>query len=142
VDSDDGGRDEGNDDNDDDDDGQCGSGVASERTWLLDPVDDVGEFVLGLASESSAGVVGSETTSPDPYSLYLSSARKGNVFGITALANMCVEGFVPSSLHGDIAGILTRLNGGNLICSNPFLERFSDFDNSDRSCRGLSYALF
>jgi hypothetical protein len=133
VDNDDGGRDE--------DDGRSGSGVVSERTWLLNPVDDVGEFVLGLASESSVGVVGSGTTMPDPYSLYLSSARKGNVFGISALANMCDEGLVPAPQHGDILGILTRLNKGNFVGSNPFLMHSSDINDIDRSCKGLACAL-
>ena len=71
--------------------------VAADQPWLLDPIDDVGEFVLGLAAESAVlddGTPSRLKEEVDPIELYISSASKGNVFAMTALAQKCDDGLI------------------------------------------------
>lgn len=71
--------------------------AAADQPWLLDPIDDVGEFVLGLAAESAVSGDGTPSRlkeEVDPIELYISSASKGNVFAMTALAQKCDDGLI------------------------------------------------
>jgi len=169
TDNDDGG---GRDDDDDDDDGgdnggRGGASTGTPSSWLVDPDNDVGEFVLGLAIENSSSRGGERdakttTTTPaagdhhaevtaDPYSLYLSSARTGNVYAISAIAQMCSDGLVPESQYDAISDILTSVHvGGEGGSSNPFFfgrqQRSNDYgigdDHRSSSCGGLAIAYF
>lgn len=101
------------------------------QPWLLNPVDDIGEFVLGLASESSVEEDGSHLKlkkAIDPLELYLSSASRGNIFAMTRLAQMCDDELVPKSEYGEIESIIL---GQELF--NPFLTNESDFQEQRTS---------
>ena len=166
TDSDDGGGRDGDDDDEGEDGGSGGASTGTPSSWLVDPDDDVGEFVLGLAIESSSSGGGGRganatTTLPsgdhraeavaDPYSLYLSSARTGNVYAISAIAQMCSDGLVPESQYDAISDILMSVHvGGEGGGSNPFFygrqHRSNDYcvgdDHRSSSCEGLAIALW
>ncbi len=134
----------------------------------MDPDNDVGGFVLGLAIENSSLRGGERnantatTTTPptgdhhaevtaDPYSLYLSSVRTGNAYAISAIAQMCLDGLVPKSQYDAILDILTSIHvGGDGGRSNPFFfgrqQRSNDYgignDHRSSSCGGLAITLW
>ena len=63
------------------------------KPWLLKPTDDIGEFVLRLASASTSEENGSrmmQKNAVGQYSLYLSSATSGNIFAMASLDQMYV----------------------------------------------------
>jgi hypothetical protein len=151
--------------------GDCGRGGVSvgvrsgtPPSWLLDPDDDVAEFVLGLAFESSSsgqGGRGANTTTPplsdrraefvaDPYPLYLSSARKGNIYAMSAIAQMCSDGIIPRSQYDRILDLLTSVHVGGAGggSSNPLFfgrqQRSDDYGVGDdlSSWEGLAIALW
>ncbi|KAL3765485.1 hypothetical protein ACHAW5_008735, partial [Stephanodiscus triporus] len=133
-------------------------------SWLLDPDDDVGEFVLGLALESSSSVQGgrgANTRTPpsinhraelaaDPYPFYLSSARKGNIYAMSAIAQMCSDGIIPDSQYDRILDILTSVHvrGAGGGSSNPLFvgrqQRSDDYGIGDdlSSWEELAIALW
>ena len=133
-------------------------------SWLLDPDDDVGEFVLGLAFESSSSVQGgrgANTTTPpsrnyraelaaDPYPFYLSSARKGNIYAMSAIAQMCSDGIIPESQYDRILDILASVHVGGAEGGsfNPLFfgrqQRTDDYGIGDdlSSWEGLAIALW
>ena len=79
------------------------------QPWLLNPIDDIGEFVLGLASESSEEEDGSHLklkNAIDPLDLYLSSASRGNIYAMTTLGQLCDDDLVPDSHYERVRDIL------------------------------------
>ena len=105
------------------------------QPWLLNPTDANGEFILGLASESAVEEDGSHMmlkNAVDQYSLYLSSATRGNVFAMTSLAQMCDDGIVPESQYENILNILASRDD-----FNPFLSL-----DGNRSWNKLASALW
>ena len=89
------------------------------QPWLLNPTDDVTEFVLGLASESAAEGDRNHMmlkNAVDQFALYISSASRGNIFAMTSLAQMCIDDLIPESRYGHILNILV-----GRAKQNPFL---------------------
>lgn len=94
------------------------------QPWLLNPTpskdDDIGQFVLALASERTVEEDGSHLrlkNAVDPLQLYISCAAQGNVFAMTALGQMCDEGDIPDSQCDVIRDFLFALNS-----ANPYLH--------------------
>jgi hypothetical protein len=111
------------------------------QPWLLNPNkdDDIGQFVLALASERTVEEDGSHL-GVNPLQLYISSAALGNVFAMTALGQMCDDGVVPDSQCDVIRNALLDLNS-----ANPFLQKSGIDDKEESSsirCKGLANALW
>ena len=106
------------------------------QPWLLNPTDDIGEFVLGLASESAVEEDSSHLmlkNAVDQYSLYLSSAKRGNIFAMSSLAQiLCDDDRIPQSEYENMYNVL-KLRDEN----NPFLpnEAVLANDDGDGSCK-------
>ena len=101
------------------------------QPWLLNPNkdDDIGQFVLALASERTVEEDGSHLNlknAVNPLQLYISSAALGNVFAMTALGQMCDDGVVPDSQCDVIRKALFDLNS-----ANPFLQK-SGIDDKEK----------
>ena len=115
------------------------------QPWLLNPNkdDDIGQFVLALASERTVEEDGSHVNlknAVNPLQLYISSAALGNVFAMTALGQMCDDGLVPDSQCDVIRNALLDLNG-----ANPCLQKNDNDDKEEASsirCKGLANALW
>ncbi|KAL7467590.1 hypothetical protein ACHAXS_007832 [Conticribra weissflogii] len=78
-------------------DGESDTHRGVNRPWLDNPIDEKGEFILGLAHEShnademNGNVSNIKTGSASPLELYISSASKGNIFSMTRLGQMCSD---------------------------------------------------
>jgi hypothetical protein len=115
------------------------------QPWLLNPNkdDDIGQFVLALASERTVEEDGSHVNlknAVNPLQLYISSATRGNVFAMTALGQMCDDGLVPDSQCDVIRNALLDLNS-----ANPFLQKNDNDDKEEASsirCKALANALW
>ena len=116
------------------------------QPWLLNPAedDDIGQFVLALASERTVEEDGSHLKlkgAVDPLQLYISSAAQGNVFAMTALGQMCDDGVVPDNQCDAIRDLLLALDS-----SNPFVPNdeaaISRVDNPRCKCEGLANPLW
>ncbi len=115
------------------------------QPWLLDPIDDVGEFVLGLASESSKEDDGSHLNlknAVSPLDLYLSSASSGNIFAITTLGQMCDDELVPDTCYEKLTEMLVSHD-----LDNPFLSKTREsglpfFKEEGYRCKSLANALW
>ena len=109
------------------------------QPWLLNPTDDIGEFILGLASESKVEEDGSDVllkkNAVDPYSLYLSSATKGNIFSMIALAQLCHDDILPNSQYDNVYNILASRDE-----FNPFLPTMTTPSNDENACIELANA--
>jgi len=97
------------------------------QPWLLQPTedDDIGQFVLALASERTVEEDGSHLklkSAVDPLQLYISSAAQGNVFAMTALGQMCDDGVVPDDHCDVIRDFLIALDSSNPYVPNDELE--------------------
>eukprot|EP00985_Skeletonema_marinoi_P035097 scaffold45615_cov219-Skeletonema_marinoi.AAC.1 len=97
------------------------------QPWLLRPSkdDDIGQFVLALASERTVEEDGSHLklkSAVDPLQLYISSAAQGNVFAMTALGQMCDDGVVPDDQCDVIRDFLLALDSSNPYVPNDELE--------------------
>lgn len=106
------------------------------------PSDDTGEFVLGLVSDSRVEE-DDEThmmlkNAVDQYTLYLSSAKRGNIFAMTSLVNMCDDDRVPVSQYEKILNILASSSRDDYL--NPFLLSLNDDGNSQHSCKNFATA--
>ncbi|KAL7531296.1 hypothetical protein ACHAXR_003963, partial [Thalassiosira sp. AJA248-18] len=95
------------------------------QPWLLNPADDIGEFVLGVALESAVEEnechMVLKNNSVDKYSMYLSSATGGNIFAMTSLAQMCYDDLVPGTQFEKISNVLASRDE-----CNPFLSTSGD----------------
>ena len=116
------------------------------QPWLLNPAedDDIGKFVLALASEKSVEEDGSHLKlkgAVDPLQLYISSAAQGNVFSMTALGQMCDDGVVPDDQCDVIRDFLLALDS-----SNPFVPNVesgvSRGNNPQCKCEGFANPLW
>ncbi|KAL7436155.1 hypothetical protein ACHAXM_005096 [Skeletonema potamos] len=116
------------------------------QPWLLNPSkdDEIGQFVLALASERTVEEDGSHLrlkSAVDPLQLYISSAEQGNVFAMTALGQMCDDGAVPDSQCEIIRDFLFALDN-----TNPYLhsgELAASRSNKLRcKCEALADALW
>ncbi|KAL9180859.1 hypothetical protein ACHAXT_011312 [Thalassiosira profunda] len=109
------------------------------QPWLLNPTDDIGEFVLGLASESVMEEDGSHAllkNAIDQYAMYLKSASRGNIFAMTALAQMCDDERVPDSEYRNIYDLASQEE------YNPFLPRTLTKAERTPACRDFAQALW
>lgn len=111
------------------------------QPWLLNPKGDIGQFILGLASDCNEEEDGSHLKlkeSTDRLSLYISSSSKGNCFAITQLAQMCDDGQVNSDHYQEILTFLIELDP-----LNPYIPH-QDFTDDDTSmmCQRLAPPLW
>ena len=116
------------------------------QPWLLNPGedDDIGQFVLALASERTVEEDGSHfklKSAVDPLQLYISSAAQGNVFAMTALGQMCDDGLVPDDQCDVIRDFLLALDSANPYIPNnePSVLEGSSIQ---RKCETLTNALW
>lgn len=126
----------------------CGDEANSSvnQPWLLNPAkdDDIGRFVLALASERTVEEDGSHLklkSAVDPLQMYISSAAQGNVFAMTALGQMCDDGFVPDEQCDVIRDFLLALDSSNPYVPNDESEVSRDA-NLRRKCEGLANPLW
>ena len=116
-------------------------GESVNQPWLLNPKGDIGQFILGLASDCNEEEDGSHLKlkqSTDRLSLYISSSSKGNCFAITQLAQMCDDGQVNSDHYQEILALLIELDP-----LNPYIPH-QDFTDDDTSmmCQRLAPPLW
>ncbi len=111
------------------------------QPWLLKPAadDDIGQFVLALASERTVEEDGSHLklkSAVDPLQLYISSAARGNVFAMTALGQMCDDGLVPDDECNVIRDFLITLDS-----SNPYIpnNHSTEESRSNKMANALWY---
>ncbi len=93
------------------------------QPWLLNPRNDVGQFILALASDSGYESNGSEMSIKhqcNPFDLYVSSASRGNAFALTSLAQLCDDHGITLS-HQNCIRIDALLR--KISPSNPFLPK-------------------
>ena len=111
---------------------------AAAQPWLLDPKDDVGEFVLGLAAESAVSNDGTPSRlkeEVDTIELYISSAAKGNVFAMTALAQKCDDGLIiGEEYYRKIREVIAKNDE-----DNPYLPPSAD---DTGGCEALAVGLW
>jgi hypothetical protein len=93
----------------------------SDDTWL-ERTDDISQFVSGLVMEE-------DDVSMKALEMYLSSVEQGNVFAMTALAQLCAEEKVPDLLFDRIR---------SAIPPNSFLPK----EEASVSCKDLANALW
>ncbi len=129
------------------------------QPWLLNPRehDDVGQFILALASDSGYESDGSELKIKhkcNPFDLYVSSASRGNAFALTSLGQLCDDhGIGFSREHFIRIDDLLR----DISPSNPFLPKSPTITNNrnkvdftvssddfdlQRECNTLAMALW
>ena len=121
------------------------------QPWLLNPKDDIGEFILGLASESNIEEDGSHLNlknTINPLDLYIASASKGNIFAITTLGQLCDDEMLPETDIEKVRNILDAIDP-----SNPFLSACNSIDEGANTkfksripgysdCKSLASALW
>lgn len=121
------------------------------QPWLLNPKDDIGEFILGLASESNIEEDGSHLNlknAINPLDLYIASASKGNIFAITTLGQLCDDEMLPETDIEKVRNILDAIDP-----SNPFLSACNSIDEGANTkfksrmpgysdCKSLASALW
>lgn len=110
------------------------------QPWLLNPADDddIGQFVLALASERTVEEDGSHLklkSAVDPLQLYISSAAQGNVFAMTALGQMCDDGLVPDDQCDIIQEFLIALDD-----TNPYIP--NDHSTEESRSNNMANALW
>ncbi|KAL3790431.1 hypothetical protein ACHAWO_007121 [Cyclotella atomus] len=92
-------------------------------SWLSQRTDDISQFVSGLVLED-------DYISQEALDMYLSSAERGNVFAIAALAQLCSDGKVSDLDYYE------RMK--RLIPTNAFHQR----EDATTSCKDLANALW
>ena len=132
----------------DSDSGDGNEDVSSSvnQPWLLNPSidDDIGQFVLALASERTVEEDESHLklkSAVDPLQLYISSAARGNVFAMTVLGQMCDEGDVPDSECDVIRDFLLALDSANPYLQDDELAA-SRSNNPRCKCEALANPLW
>lgn len=124
----------------DSEDGDSDTQLEVNQPWLNNPIDDKGEFILGLANESNnademnGNVSNIKSRSASSLKLYISSALKGNLFAITRLGQMCSDDDpLPQWAVHNIAEIVHNLDV-------PTTFALEDIDSSERHVSNMAYS--
>eukprot|EP00956_Cyclotella_meneghiniana_P043415 scaffold269006_cov113-Cyclotella_meneghiniana.AAC.1 len=114
-------------------------------SWLDGRNDDISQFVMGLVLEE-------DDVSKECLDRYIASASQGNVFAITALAQLCSEGKVPDTLLERIECLIpcnsfhpNKRGGGHTLCcqdlANALWYHASIYGSNPVAQNGLARSL-